>query len=316
MEKIVTDTMKDGPGLQPPATKVCNTCGEEKTFELFTKSRSSAFGRSNCCKACEAMKARQRREANRAEYNAAAVARYHLDPKKHNARSSAYAKANKDKIRGYQRDYVDRNREKVAENLRRWRAENRDKVVQYRIDRTDAERDARRKATEVTVVAPPEVLKALRAQKRKTWVAGWVERNRERVRAYGRAYKDRNLEQYRKRDREKKQKARQRRTEAGLPHHRTKFARKWRKPGWVSWGELFALRAQVKEATQATGVPHELDHIYPINSEYVCGLDTPNNLRVVTRTVNRSKNNKISSHCLHEFMDLPPEAVYWEGQDV
>lgn len=316
MEKIVTDTMKDGPGLQPPATKVCNTCGEEKTFELFTKSRSSAFGRSNCCKVCEAMKARQRREANRAEYNAAAVARYHLDPKKYNARSSAYAKANKEKLSEYKRDYVERNREKVAENLRRWRAENRDKVVQYRIDRTDAEREARRKATEVTVEIPTEVLLGIRAKKRKEWLVGWKERNRDRLRAAYHRYKNNNLERFRELGREKARKARQRRAEAGLKAPRTKFARKWRKPGWVSWGELFALRAQVKEATQATGVPHELDHIYPINSEYVCGLDTPNNLRVVTRTANRSKNNKISSHCLHEFMDLPPEAVYWEGRDV
>lgn len=312
----MTDTIKDDPGLQPPATKVCNTCGEEKTFELFTKSRSSVFGRSNCCKACEAMKARQRREANRAEYNAAAVARYHRDPAKYNARSSAYKKANKERLNDYKRQYVERNREKVDERMRKWRSENSDKLVQYRINRTEAEREARRKATEVTVVAPPEVLKALRAQKRKAWYAGWVERNRERVRAYGRAYKDRNLEQYRKRDREKKQQARQRRIEAGLSHPRTKFARKWRKPSWVAWGELFALRAQVKEATEATGIPHELDHIYPINSEYVCGLDTPNNLRVVTRAANRAKNNKISSDCLREFVDLPPEAIYWEGRDV
>ena len=51
------------------------------------------------------------------------------------------------------------------------------------------------------------------------------------------------------------------------------------------------IEARIK--TLETGIPHEVDHIIPLVSEYVCGLHVPNNLRVITRFENRSKQNKL-----------------------
>jgi len=50
----------------------------------------------------------------------------------------------------------------------------------------------------------------------------------------------------------------------------------------------FALRM-----TKVSGVAHEVDHIIPLQGKLVSGLHVPWNLRVITRTENRKKNNKL-----------------------
>ena len=50
---------------------------------------------------------------------------------------------------------------------------------------------------------------------------------------------------------------------------------------------------EARTKTLETGIPHEVDHIIPLTSKYVCGLHVPNNLRVITRFENRSKQNKL-----------------------
>jgi hypothetical protein len=50
---------------------------------------------------------------------------------------------------------------------------------------------------------------------------------------------------------------------------------------------------EARTKTLETGIPHEVDHIIPLVSEYVCGLHVPNNLRVITQFENRSKQNKL-----------------------
>jgi hypothetical protein len=45
--------------------------------------------------------------------------------------------------------------------------------------------------------------------------------------------------------------------------------------------------------TKETGIPHEVDHIIPLQGEIVSGLHVPWNLRVVTKEVNRKKSNKL-----------------------
>lgn len=47
------------------------------------------------------------------------------------------------------------------------------------------------------------------------------------------------------------------------------------------------------ERTELTGVPHEVDHIVPLQSPLVCGLHVHTNLQVIPMAVNRSKNNRI-----------------------
>ena len=45
--------------------------------------------------------------------------------------------------------------------------------------------------------------------------------------------------------------------------------------------------------TSQTGIKHEVDHIIPLQSPFVCGLHVEYNLQVITAKMNRSKGNKL-----------------------
>ncbi len=62
----------------------------------------------------------------------------------------------------------------------------------------------------------------------------------------------------------------------------------------VPWANLGAITAMYRDAalrTRSTGTPHEVDHIIPLQSKWVCGLHCEANLQVITRSENRSKSN-------------------------
>ena len=59
--------------------------------------------------------------------------------------------------------------------------------------------------------------------------------------------------------------------------------------------EKFAIQALYIEAakiTKETGIPHEVDHIEPLQGEDVSGLHVLCNLRIIPMVLNRSKSNK------------------------
>lgn len=67
-----------------------------------------------------------------------------------------------------------------------------------------------------------------------------------------------------------------------------------RTPLWLTQEDfdtisLFYQIAKIKQ--EITGIPHEVDHIVPLQGKTVSGLHVPCNLQVITRTENRSKGN-------------------------
>lgn len=73
-------------------------------------------------------------------------------------------------------------------------------------------------------------------------------------------------------------------------------AKMQRTPAWLTEAHFKAIRdiyMQASQLSKTTGVLHHVDHIVPLQGKIVSGLHVPWNLRVVTATVNLTKNNKL-----------------------
>lgn len=75
---------------------------------------------------------------------------------------------------------------------------------------------------------------------------------------------------------------------------RSQKSRGLRAPKWLTaehkrqMSELYQL---ANKLTKETGIPHEVDHIYPLQGVLCSGLHVPWNMRVVLGSLNRSKSN-------------------------
>jgi hypothetical protein len=63
-------------------------------------------------------------------------------------------------------------------------------------------------------------------------------------------------------------------------------------PSWANQDKIKAIYAEAVRITKLTGIMHEVDHIYPLQSKVMCGLHWEANLQIVTQHVNRSKSNR------------------------
>ncbi len=72
-----------------------------------------------------------------------------------------------------------------------------------------------------------------------------------------------------------------------------------KKNATVAWANDLLIQ-EIYELAQsrslATGIPHEVDHFYPLQSDVVCGLHVEHNLQVITATANHSKGNRVADH--------------------
>lgn len=63
-------------------------------------------------------------------------------------------------------------------------------------------------------------------------------------------------------------------------------------PPWVDRRDIDVLYVEAKQKTLDTGIPHEVDHIWPVKGKGFVGLHVPWNLRVITKDENRRKLNR------------------------
>lgn len=72
-------------------------------------------------------------------------------------------------------------------------------------------------------------------------------------------------------------------------------------PPWLSRRQKTEIRQIYETAITMTKITNEqyvVDHIVPLRSDAVCGLHVPWNLRVITRTDNLTKSNKLLDSCV------------------
>lgn len=63
-------------------------------------------------------------------------------------------------------------------------------------------------------------------------------------------------------------------------------------PQWADDSAIKAFYAEAARLTKETGIPYEVDHFYPLNSDVVCGLHCESNLRVILAIENIKKRNR------------------------
>lgn len=78
-------------------------------------------------------------------------------------------------------------------------------------------------------------------------------------------------------------------------------------PKWLKEEQDIEIKAFYVEAakkTKETGIPHEVDHIVPLQGKNVSGLHVPWNLQVLPEDMNRIKHNRFDS-ISHDTLYLP-----------
>lgn len=65
-----------------------------------------------------------------------------------------------------------------------------------------------------------------------------------------------------------------------------------RMPPWVNKADLRPFYAEARRLSRATGIPHHVDHIIPLQGDQVSGLHVPQNLQVIPGSENSKKRNR------------------------
>lgn len=68
-------------------------------------------------------------------------------------------------------------------------------------------------------------------------------------------------------------------------------------PVWANRIAIAAIYARAAELTRLTGIKHEVDHIFPLQSDIMCGLHVETNLQILTKAENSAKRNRVPA-CL------------------
>lgn len=170
---------------------------------------------------------------------------------------------------------------------RQWRRDNPEKVKRYR--KKDYEQNAetyKRRAKEwarENLEQKKRVDKAWRERNRERKAAldrGWYEANKDRKRAYDQEYRP----QYYRDNKHM--------FAAQAAKRRARIANAT--PAWSDISDDNSSHWRVARLlTRLTGEEFEVDHIVPLCGKTVCGLHVSWNLRVVRKSINRSKGNKL-----------------------
>lgn len=75
-----------------------------------------------------------------------------------------------------------------------------------------------------------------------------------------------------------------------------------RTPKWCDTEKIRKYYIEADRLTKETGIPHEVDHIIPLQGKTISGLHVHNNLQILTQSENRSKQNNITEIIWEDFV--------------
>lgn len=116
-------------------SKVCKVCSQEKSVEVFRRSRPDKPGRINTCDSC-------RCEINR-------------------VKAAERRKKSPEKEKEVAKRFREKHRERLLANMRKWRAKNKDHVSKYNREKYP-DRGRRRLVQQRTICKDPEVLEQIK----------------------------------------------------------------------------------------------------------------------------------------------------------
>jgi hypothetical protein len=133
----------------------------------------------------------------------------------------------------------------------------------------------------------------------------WRHENSERFREYQKKYYENNLEKMREQDKNRYKKDPSKKLKSSLKwqannpekanarNARRRAAKIQSAAPWADKDAIKKIYLECHRLTKETGIKHEVDHIYPLNSKYMCGLHVETNLQILTEEENCRKGNRI-----------------------
>jgi hypothetical protein len=130
-------------------------------------------------------------------------------------------------------------------------------------------------------------------EKRREYCKDYRSNNSDRLKEYNKNWRELNEDHIKEHNKEYYKNNRGRRSF----YERTRQANKLNAmPSWLNDNEKQQIKdmyERCSEITKTTGIPHHVDHIYPLQGEYSCGLHVPWNLQIISASANSSKKNRI-----------------------
>lgn len=276
--------------------KVCTKCGEWKSFGDFNKAKRYKNGHQPSCRECQRKIRQNTVKKMRTEYHK----QYYQDNKgKIKEQSQQYYQANKekitenrhlnkDKIAEQNKQYYQANKEKLTEQIKKYRQDNKEKYSEYHKEYYQVNKEE--------IIERAKQYRQVNIEKIYKCQKQYREANTEKIAEYRQSNKDKITEQRRhyrqtKRGREAYYKGKMKRRSY---KHKVLFTSHQRKEilDRDSWT---CQCCGIKVHDRNTGdwnTPDKahIDHIIPISKG---GNSEPKNLRVLCRTCNLSKQDKL-----------------------
>lgn len=127
-----------------------------------------------------------------------------------------------------------------------------------------------------------------------SYVSEWQKKHPDRAKKKSATWRNKNREKVNK---QQSQWRKDNRDKANAQTAKRKALKLQRTPKWLTnsdWEEIKWAYSLASQLTQETGIPHEVDHIIPLQGENISGLHCPQNLQILNKSQNRKKSNNFS----------------------
>lgn len=149
----------------------------------------------------------------------------------------------------------------------------------------------------------------------------WYERNKEQSKRWAQQNPEKKRkcnQRWEKQNPEKVKQLKKKYRKANLEKHRANEAKrraqkKQATPSWANQAAMKKIYEQAAQLERKTGISYHVDHIYPLENPYLCGLHVENNLQILTEKENCSKSNRTWPGQL-EIQKQPIDQVFTSEQ--